>query len=275
MVDKTSREHYKKSRDQLEILVSASTLISQGAEGRPSETLRHYLASLLYARLCGWGFSIVSNLPGNKFSVAKYEYWDLSTIASLARSYMECYLTFFYLCVEPTEYVEWEFRWNIFNLNHSDRTKKHLMKIFPHPEYLSNCDAQAKKIRECLRKNSRFLSLNEKNQNQCLKGKTLYFPNREELIKRIGLEAQEYFNFYILMSSHVHTLPLAFFPIGQNNRGLGMENDIDRCYISFCINSVAKFIRRSSCEMIDLFPGADSGLSESFRSVLLESKDND
>jgi len=266
-----SREEYERALANFDVLVSASTVISQGASGRPAESGRHYHASLLYTRLCGWEISILLNLPGNRLLVSKFEHWDFSTIASLSRDLIECYLAFFYLCVEPIGEDEWECRWNIFNLHDCLRRRRLFEYLGAKGDKLDEYEKHAEELRGRLRNNARFLTLTDSEQKDCLKAKKLYLQSQDELIEKIGVDPRFYRGLYMLLSSHVHTFPLGFYRIGSENRGRGLENTVDRAYICGCLETSAFFVRRAAKEMVGMFPGADREISETGRAALAES----
>ena len=94
------QDTYAQVLREFDALVSAATAVSQGAAGRPSETSRHYWASVLYTRLCVNSVSLLLLLPQNRFARAQFEHWDFVAVASLARNVFEAYLAFYYLCVD-------------------------------------------------------------------------------------------------------------------------------------------------------------------------------
>ena len=265
-----SRADYDQALAIFDVLVSASTAISQGASGRPAESGRHYHASLLYTRLCGWGVSALMALPGNRLSVAQFENWDFPAIASISRNLIECYIAFFYLCVEPIEKEEWECRWNIFNLHDCLRRKKFFELIGEEMDQLAKFDETAEELRDRLRNNKRFLELEPAVQKDCLKARKLYLQSQDELVEKFGIERALFRGLYVLLSSHVHTFPLGFYRIGMENRGRGLETEVDRMYMTTAVKIASFFIRRAAKEMIQLFPGADEGLSEMDHAAIIE-----
>ncbi|WP_442961724.1 DUF5677 domain-containing protein [Pseudoalteromonas sp. B62] len=56
--------------------------------------------------------------------MGKVAHWDYSSVASLIRDLIECYLTFYYLCSDKCSSEEWNARWQLMNLHdHLSRVK--------------------------------------------------------------------------------------------------------------------------------------------------------
>ena len=261
------RERYEQVLDRFDGLVAATTAISQGASGRPSESSRHYHAALLYTRLASWGVSALFALPGNQRSIAQFENWDFPAVASLTRNLIECYLVFFYLCVEPIKEEDWECRWNIFNLHDCIRRREFFALLGVDPEALEEFDRGAEDLRGRLRANAKFGALPPKRQKEHLSGRKLYLQNRSELIKKIGIDQNVWRAVYMFFSSQIHTFPLGYYRIGEGDRGRGLENETDRKYITAAVELSCFVLKRAAKEMACLFPGADEGVSRRGRAA--------
>lgn len=259
MFENVSREQYDQALADFDILVQAATNMSQGASGRRAETGRHYYASVLYTRLCGWAVSLLTMLPGNRLSRQEFENWDFSAVATLSRNLIECYLAFFYLCIDPDDEVIWDCRWNLFNLHDCLRRRRLMEFLGENASVLSQFDDDANALRNRLRDNTYFAQLEPGVQSECLKGRKLYLQTQDELMQKVGFEADHYRAIYILLSSHVHTYPLGFYRLGEGGRGRGLENDVDRSYITGCIELCGLFLERAQKEMLELFPNAEDG----------------
>ena len=270
LFEDADRERYEQALDRFDTLVAATTSISQGSSGRPAESGRHYHASLLYTRLCGWGVSALLALPGNQRSVAEFENWDFPAVASLTRNLAECYLAFFYLCVEPVEKEDWECRWNIFNLHDCTRRREFFALLGADPGTLEEFDRIAEDLRGRLRANASFCALQPKTQKEHLSARQLYLENRSELIRRIGIDQNVWRAVYMFFSSQIHTFPLGYYRIGEGDRGRGLENETDRKYITTAVDLSCFVLKRAAKEMVNLFPGADKGLSKSVRATIDE-----
>ena len=275
LFEKADREDYERALECFHTLVAATTAISQGSSGRPVESGRHYHASLLYTRLSGWGTSALLALPGNRLSVAEFENWDFPAVASLTRSLIECYLAFFYLCVEPVEKEDWECRWNIFNLHDCLRRRKFFALLGTEDATLEEYDRTADALRDRLRANPIFRALDPKTQRDCLGARKLYLQTQDELIEKIGIEHNFFRAIYEFFSSQVHTFPMGFFRIGEGNRGRGLENETDRTYVTTAVELSSFFLKRAAKEMIHLFPGADEGVSRKGQAAIYESDSED
>lgn len=266
------KPNYEDSLNQFEELVSATTIISQGAAGRPSKSSQHYWASQLFTRLSTCGVSLLISLPRNSLTITRFEHWDFSSVASQTRNLIECYLAFYYLCIEKISKNEWGCRWNLFNLHDCSRRQKMFECFGNNNNDKTDFTAHIEDIKSRLQKNKYFLALPQKKQNDLLKAKTAYLVNQDELIKSMGMDSQFYRGMYIFLSSHIHSLPLGFYRMGKDDRGRGIENRVERNYISFTLNFACVFIQKGAQEMIDMFPDSDKKLSSKGHEVIYKTK---
>jgi len=259
---------YKKSLDTFDQVVSAMTAFSQGSGGIPSPSSRHYWASVILTRLASSGVSLLLLLPRNRLSIVAFENWDFSAVASLTRNICECCFLYYYLCADKIGNEEWYCRWNIFNLHDCLRRLKLFKCIGSSPEKLEKFENQANELRSRLLANSYFNSLPEKIQKDCLKAKKLYLITQDDILEKMGFDSQVFRAFYILWSSHVHNFPIGFDRIGENNRGRGIENPVDKNHICSAIDLCIPFIQFVAKAHLDLFPEAAEEISDEGRQVL-------
>ena len=105
-----------------------------------------------------------------------------------------------------------------------------------------------------------FLSLPEKRQTDLLKGEKALFFTHEEVFERMGEPYKEFRALYRLMSAHTHTMPIAFYRMGADGRGNGIENPVDKGQIGIFLPIAEKFLDRAIKDMLDIFPDARSSL---------------
>jgi hypothetical protein len=262
------QDSYPQALRRFDTLVSAATAVSQGAADRPSETPRHYWASVLYTRVCVNSVSLLFLLPRNRYARAVFDHWDVTAVASLARDIVEGYLAFYYLCVDSVDQDEWNCRWNVFNL-HDCVSRQRLFERFDcDTEQVARFVQTAEELRRHLRRNRHFRSLSEKSQNLLLKGRNAYLFRQDEIIKRTTVDANYFRAMYEFLSTQIHALPMSFYRTGDKNRGRGLENEIERDYICWIVDFTESFVRRATKEIIELFPGADAKVSASGRRAI-------
>lgn len=143
----------------------------------------------------------------------------------MARSILEIRLAFFYLCAEQCPREEWECRWNIFNL-HDCTARIRLFEELPSasPD-ITGFNAQADELRARLTSNPFFALLPEKYRKKYLHGGHAYLHSLEDIAARAGIDVHTFRWLYKLLSSHVHGLPLAFYRMGEQERGRGMRRN--------------------------------------------------
>src|SRR5712691_7911007 len=111
-----AEKRYKAAVSGFDKAVSDATRVSQAAAGRQAEP-RSWWASVLFTRLCTTAVSLLSLAPRSRLAGRYIEHFDFSAVASLTRNLAECYLAFFYLCVDAVDQDEWLTRLNLLQLH--------------------------------------------------------------------------------------------------------------------------------------------------------------
>lgn len=265
-------DSYKSSLEKYDRLVSIATAVSQAAANRPSPSSQHYWASVLFTRLCSTGMSLLFMLPRNRWVKARIEHWDFTAVASLSRNLIECYLAFFYLCVDKVSDDEWNCRWNLFNLHDCIFRKQIFEALGSSERMIEGFEKNAQDLHRRLLNNQHFLSLSDRQRKELLKGNNPYLSAQDELIKRMGEDPKTFRLVYRILSAQVHTLPFGFYRTGEEWRGTGLENPIERGYICLILGGVYKYILRGIRELIDLFPDISQKMTQADLNVIYGQK---
>jgi hypothetical protein len=131
--------------------------------------------------------------------------YDLPSAAALARTVIESYAVFFYLCVEPVCEEEAVFR-KLLWLYHEEIERLEMLK-FSNPQSSNIGKIQAKLI-ECknrLEGCSWFLSLDEDLKRKAIDGKRARFEGNAATLGKAGISANYYQSIYKYLSNFVHT----------------------------------------------------------------------
>lgn len=163
---------------------------------------------------------------------------------------------FFYLCIDSVSYNEWECRYNVFNLHDCTRRKK-LFEFGISEEsnkQISGFNGQIQELKERLMNNEYFnKSLSEKQKKDYFKGNKHFLLSQDEIIEKIGLSV-DYFRFmYIFSSNQIHTLPMNFYRMGEQERGKGIHSEIEEDYTKMCVNITIEYLKKAIDDMENLF----------------------
>jgi hypothetical protein len=78
--------------------------------------------------------------------------------------------------------------------------------------------------------------------------------SRAELLAKLGIDHQHFRGLYTLLSSHVHSFPLAFMRMGEGTRGRGVESEVEKAYIAIALELAEDSLSRAAADMFGLFP---------------------
>jgi hypothetical protein len=220
----------------------------------PSPTSRHFYASVLFTTLITRAVSLLNLAPHSTWSQKLIEHWDYASTAVIARTMLEIRLAFYYLCIDECEQSEWECRWNIFNL-HDCMARIRLFDAMQNVEQVSAFEVHAEDLRNRLRENQFFLTLQSGQQKSLLTGRTAYIHALEDIGEKAGIEKDQFRYLYVLLSSHVHGLPMSFYRIGtpDQERGRGLPSPVEESYTSLCLSIASSLLTGTRDEFRALF----------------------
>jgi len=231
--------------------------ISQGYAGIKSPSSKHFYASVLFTALCTRAVSLLTLVPHTPWASKLIEHWDYASVAGITRTILELRLAFHYLCAERCSDEEWNCRWNIFNLHDCNSRRRMFEATGDSPEQVARFDAQAEELRERIRANAFFQSLPPQKQKSLLHGQTAYLMPLEDIGERVGVEKARFRWLYVLLSSHVHGLPMSFYRIGtgDDERGRGLPSQTEESYTSLFLSFTMTLMVGARDELHELFKG--------------------
>lgn len=230
--------------------------LSRQYSGIASPTSRHYFASVIFTSLITRAVTLVFIAPYSPWSKRTFEHWDHASVANVARTVLEMRLNFRYLCSQPVDDIEWDCRWNLFNL-HDCTARIDLMTAMADATEIDGLAGQAEELRQRLRDNVYFLSLTEKRQRELLRGKKAHLVALEDIAVDTGLELRTFKMMWQLMSSHVHALPFSFYRVGEA-RGTGVQTDAEVGYTTLLLSLVLVLLVGARDEFQEIFLGLDA-----------------
>jgi hypothetical protein len=225
---------------------------SASTQNIPAPTGRHYWASLMHSRCCGYAISMHRLMPSTPANI-KGTIYDFAPVAALARSLFECLLVKRYLCDPTMSHEEYSMRLQLAQLHDSQRRPSIIEKIGKKVDK-EWYNEQANILRESLEANPRFQDFPEKRRRDLLKGGTPQYLSQDELLAPLVEDLVNVRGFYEFLSSHVHTYPVAYMKIPEHGaRGTGRENIVDKGYLGMAADYAGNLINQSTIDMKILF----------------------
>lgn len=245
---------YLERVDALDSVVRHCIAVSRARGGIPSPTGAHYYASVLFTALCTRGVTLAVLTPYSNWAKREFEHWDYGSAAGIVRSILEIRIAFFYLCSEKVSDEEWQCRWNIFNL-HDCTSRILLFKEIPNAEdQIAGFEVQRNELKARLEENHQFSALTLGEKKKFLNGQSAYMQPLEAIAERAGVELQTFRMVYRLFSSQVHGLPMAYYRMGELDRGRGTYSSSEEGFTALCLSLAASLLAASRDEMLKLFP---------------------
>lgn len=244
-------DNYMRVVDMLDNVVRECMYVSRSYSGIASPSAKHYYASVLFTALVTKGVTLAQVMPFTPWVDKKIEHWDYASAAGIARTMLELRIAFYYLCSDECDETEWECRWNIFNL-HDCASRIRMFTALENMEEVTILSQAADEIRDRLRGNEFFDILPEKKKKTALNGQSAYLFPLEDIAEKAGVEKTQFRWLYVLLSSHVHALPMSFYRIGEE-RGRGLPTPVEENYTSICLSLASTLLVSTRDEVHSLF----------------------
>jgi len=244
-------DDYMRVVGMLDNIVRECMYVSRSYSGITSPSAKHYYSSVLFTALVTKGVTLAQIMPFTPWLDKRIEHWDYASAAGIVRTMLELRIAFYYLCSEECDEEEWECRWNIFNL-HDCTSRIRMLTAIDNNEEVEKLSQAADEIRDRLRVNSFFETLPEKKKKTALHGQSAYLSPLEDIAEKAGIEKAKFRWLYVLLSSHVHALPMSFFRIGEE-RGRGLPTPVEEGYTSICLSLASTFLVSTRDEVHSLF----------------------
>jgi Family of unknown function (DUF5677) len=244
---------YADARTSLTQALLTAFSVSQAARDLPSNRqAREYWASVLFARMCGFGGSLHRLLPE---SVANPQgtVYDFASAAAICRSLFEAYLSFLYLCSPKLTSDQYIMRLRLVQLHDCTRRPEILRKIggTPDDEWFAG---QATVLREDLQKNSEFVQLEDRRQAELLKGRLPTHLTQDEILAAEGGDITSIRGIYEFLSSHTHSYPFSYWRTPEHGeRGTGRENDVEKGYLAIAAQLASELLNAGADQMKQVF----------------------
>jgi hypothetical protein len=120
-------------------------------------------------------------------------------------------------------------------------------------EQIDAFQTSADEMRQQLRQNRHFRHLPGRVRETLLKGKTATVEPEERILDRMFVLDEAGRAFLGFISSHAELSPLSYSRTGDGNRGLGVENDIDKKYLAIALDLSCEFVLRAASDMRKAF----------------------
>lgn len=256
-------QYFEERLESLDRAVSSAVRVSRAAAGRHVDDPRQWWASVLFARLCTSAVSLLCLTPESRFCGTRISHYDSSATATLARNIVECYVMFFYLCIDDVGEEEWRARLNVMYLYDCVSRLTMFRDFNPEDPQLADFEVQAQELRARLMGIPYFAALPDKRRKVLLRGETAMVVSRNDVLARLDIDLRPFRALYRFLSSHVHSSPLAFSRMGYSNRGRGVESEVEKSYIAIALEVAEDSLGRATADILNLFPDIPSRLKES------------
>jgi hypothetical protein len=218
-------------------------------------------ANQLYTRLTVTSVSIIHLLPSNRIFPSNWEFWDLFSVATLARNLIENYHMFYYIGVDKISDEERDFRLKLLGYHLNNEKYKLYSDFKADIKTLQEFEVNLPKDKENLKDHPFFKFIDKEKSGKILKGNEAMYLSHKEISDRLHFNTDEFKPLYRFFSNHTHSSPFSYFTM-SNERGIGEENQAEIDYLSMTINFCVKYLAAAIVDMTKIFPDCVDKLNQ-------------
>jgi hypothetical protein len=237
--------------DDLEHIIGVAMAMSLDTTERDVDSWREQYCSYIFTKLILHVQALLSirptiELPNDRFEIG---FWDISSMAALARALIDSYYVFFYLGVDEAEKDELEFRFHLWDYHGEKQRLDMLRKIKSTDPILEQLEGDVQNLKDQLIDTNFYKSLDNKVQSKIRKGEIGIFYTNSQLSKKAGISSNYYKSTYNSLSAHVHAYPYALTQLAvfraNDDDSLAVINTImDDCigYVCYAVRDFVKLM---------------------------------
>ncbi len=267
----TYLDEYKQKLIKLENFHDFSIDVSNSCSGQKNIPWKLVRSNHLFIRMTVTCQSFIRLLPFNRIFPAEYEFWDLFSVCSLARNFVETYLLFWYIGVDKISVEESKLRLDILHYHLNSEKYKFYKEFGLGADTLDEFELQLPIRKEEIRTNPLFNSLviDKNKRKSILSGSVAKYLSNDEIIESVSFKADEFKPLYRWYSNHTHSMPFATFS-HDSERGTGRPNRAEIEYISTALDFVTKYLLIAIVDTIGLFPLCEESLNKHKLKIIRE-----
>lgn len=247
-----SKDDYRVQLSSFDGAVCEATAVGQAVAGRLASPAIGY-STHVYTRICAHAQSMICAVPKSRWVKRDFEIWDVSSVASHARSILEGYLLFRYLADAPNDEDIQRTYVNVMHLYDCKKRMKILPFVLPEEEIIG-FQKQAVEIEGRLNSSPFFQKLDQRLKKDLLAGRWMMITSQSELVSQLGFDKEEFDFFWNYLSQYTHILSFTFYRIESEGRGSGLKNDFDRETLCLVLQFCTSLLKQSVDRLIELFP---------------------
>jgi len=211
---------------QLKINLNKAYELSASRAGETSEHSVDFLLSVIFVRICTTARTISMMAPKDNTAES---IWDYASLGTVLRNIMDALNSFLYLADSSLSKEEKDCRFWLFSL-HDAVTRQKVFEFRGSQKEAEACKNRAEEMRDLLRQNTKFMSLEEKNKTHYLKGTDAFLLRKEQIVEANGGKREDFLGLYKFLSANAHSYPMGFFKMNEQKFGKGVHSEIEEEY---------------------------------------------
>ena len=166
------------------------------------------------------------------------ELWDLSSLASIARSIIDAYYVMYYISFETISSEEKEFRFLLFQY-HSEKSRYKMLKLMNTTHSLSEIEKDIEILYRKIESSKLFSSLEKTTKRNIKKGEKSRLLTNTELSKKSGINENYYNAVFKHLSNYIHTYPFSINDLSTFRAGTEDAINSIGLFVQYVINYLA------------------------------------
>ena len=222
--------------------------LSKSFIGKNNDDLIKIKSTHLIAKITDNCFSLLKLIPNSNLDKFKDNYLDIHSTLSLIRNIIEQANIYWYLIIDNTSKEESELKQLLFDYHDALSLEFISLNLFLDNNTTQNSNEQIVELKTAIETNSAFKLLDKNTQKMILQGKKNSLLTQSEIVKKRGINLDEFKSYYMLMSTSTHSSPtslriLAFEKNGDNEKPNVLSEGLLFMSLHYCSFFLADLIK--------------------------------
>jgi len=207
----STKDGYRHAYDEARTVLDEAIALSFKKHGRQSDNRRQHAGNLAFNIIVGHMHALLMLAPVGPLggNAPHKELWNLTSMATLARSLVDAYYTMFYLAGDQITEEASAFRSLIWDYHNKKECLEMLCLVGSTSNELDKIEYEILSMKKSIETHGEYASQSKEIRKAIIKGKQPFIMTNSQLSEKAGISPKYYRLVFMFLSGFVHAHPFS------------------------------------------------------------------